>query len=220
MVWRTSDDRDVAVGESGGRVVSETVTASAAGILIVVYNCAVDATVLRQALDDVFDQALVYHGFTDYMRDYEVIVYATADPRTGIPPAYLRYLFRYCVEATCRTTVAPPTWRESLDDRLVDHETGVDLDGYVWGVKWHCLYPGAQVVDGSPGAQRWAGAVGIEFHEVRIETNAHALTLIFSDLQVSELPPGYSPFVTEDVEPTAAPAVEAHGPLPSGTPNV
>ncbi|MEU6075990.1 hypothetical protein [Micromonospora sp. NPDC047074] len=164
------------------------------------YNYVVDTAVLRQALDDVFDQALVYHGFTDYMRDYEVIVYATADPRTGITPAYLRYLFRYCVEASCKTTVAPPTWRESLDDRLIDHETGVDLDGYVWGVKWHSLYPGAQVVDESPVAHSWAEAIGIEFHEVRIESNAHALTLIFSDLQVSELPHGYSPFVAgEDV---------------------
>ena len=31
-----------------------------------------------------FDQALVFHGVTDYMRDYEVFIYATADPRTGI----------------------------------------------------------------------------------------------------------------------------------------
>ncbi|WP_230462284.1 hypothetical protein [Micromonospora sp. CP22] len=59
------------------------------------HNYVVDAATLKQALDDVFDQVLVYHGFTDYMRDYEVIVYATADPRSGIAPAYLRYLFHY-----------------------------------------------------------------------------------------------------------------------------
>lgn len=131
------------------------------------------------------------------MRDYEVIVHATADPRTEIAPAYLRYLFRYCVEARCRTTVTPPTWRESLDDRLIDHKTGVDLDGYVWGVKYQALYPGAQLVDESPSALSWAEAIGLEFHEVRIETNAHDLTLIFSDLQVNELSPGYSPFVVD-----------------------
>ncbi|MET7806012.1 YxiG-like protein [Micromonospora chersina] len=38
---------------------------------------------LRRALDDVFDRAVVYHACTNYMRDYEVIVYAPADPRTG-----------------------------------------------------------------------------------------------------------------------------------------
>ncbi|WP_406364663.1 hypothetical protein [Streptomyces sp. NBC_00645] len=38
--------------------------------------------VLEQMLDETFDHAVVHHGYTNYMRDYEVIVYATADPRT------------------------------------------------------------------------------------------------------------------------------------------
>ncbi|MFG2081745.1 hypothetical protein ACGFI5_15415 [Micromonospora tulbaghiae] len=156
-----------------------------------------DPLVLGRALDEMFDQALVHHGFTDYMRDYEAIVYVTADPRTGVAPKYLRYLFRYCVEARCRTSVAPSTWRESLDDRLTDHRTGVDLEGYVWGVKWQSLYPGARIVEESPAAQRWAEAIGLEFHEVRIETNTHDLTLLFSDLQVGEPPPGYRPFAVD-----------------------
>ncbi|MFJ7159193.1 hypothetical protein ACIQUQ_30185 [Streptomyces sp. NPDC101118] len=41
------------------------------------------------------------HGYGNYMGGYEVVVYATADPRTGVAPAYLRYLFRHCVEARC-----------------------------------------------------------------------------------------------------------------------
>lgn len=49
-----------------------------------------DAVALQQALDDVFDQVLIYHAFTNYMRDYEAIIYATADPRTGIRPSHLR----------------------------------------------------------------------------------------------------------------------------------
>ncbi|WP_443684618.1 YxiG-like protein [Nonomuraea harbinensis] len=32
-------------------------------------------------------------------------------------------------------------------------------------------------------------AIGIDFHEVRIETNVHDLTLVFSDLTIEELPP-------------------------------
>ncbi|MFD3874491.1 hypothetical protein [Streptomyces sp. NPDC058623] len=156
-----------------------------------------DTAVLEQMLDEIFDQAVVHHGYTNYMRDYEVIVYATAAPRTGITPSHLRYLFRYCVEARCETSVSAKTWRVSLDDRLIDHETGVDLDGYVWGVKWHDLYPGAKLLPESEATRRWSKAVGIDFHEVRVETNAHNLTLVFSDLQVSEVPVGYTPFVTE-----------------------
>lgn len=156
-----------------------------------------DTAALEQMLDEAFDHAILHHGYTNYMRDYEVVVYATADPRTGIAPARLRYLFRYCVEARCETSVAAETWRVSLDERLIDHETGADRDGYVWGVKWHALYPGARLLPESEATRRWSKAVGIDFHEVRVETNAHRLTLIFSDLQVSEVPAGYAPFVAE-----------------------
>jgi hypothetical protein len=162
------------------------------------YNCIMDAVTLQQMLDDVFDDALVHHGYVDYMRDYEVIVSTIVSPRAGVEPVHLRYLFRHCVEAHCRTTVSPDSWRGSLDDRLIDYETGVDLDGYVWGVKWQPLFPGATVVPESASAHTWAKAVGIEFHEVRIETNAHDLTLVFSELQVSEVPVGYAPFVVRE----------------------
>jgi hypothetical protein len=44
----------------------------------------VDIPEIQAAFDDVFDQALIFHGFADYLRDYGLFVYATADPRTGI----------------------------------------------------------------------------------------------------------------------------------------
>lgn len=75
-------------------------------------------------------------------------------------------------------------WRVSLDDRFIDHETGVGLDGSVWGVKWHALYPGAKLAPESEAARRWAEALGIDTHEVRMETHAHNVTLLFSDRQV------------------------------------
>ena len=43
---------------------------------------------IHLALDNVFDQAIVFHSFTDYMRDYEVITLSVADPRSG-DPAYI-----------------------------------------------------------------------------------------------------------------------------------
>lgn len=83
-----------------------------------------EITELRRALDDVFDQAVVYHAHTNYMRDYEVIVYVTVDPSTGIQPTHLRYVFTHCVQAEARTALSPPTWRDSLDERLTDPEIG------------------------------------------------------------------------------------------------
>ncbi|MEU4822873.1 hypothetical protein AB0H37_13450 [Actinomadura sp. NPDC023710] len=158
------------------------------------YNFAMDAVDLQKLLDKVFKQAVVYHGFVDYMRDYEVIVRPSGDPVTGVRPAHLRYLFRYCVEARCQTTLSADAWTQSLDDRLTDYRSGVDIYGYLWGVKWHVLYPGASVVAESKSAGKWTAALGIDFHEVRIETNALDLTLVFSDLQTSEVPAGHAPF--------------------------
>jgi hypothetical protein len=155
-----------------------------------------DVVALRRALDDIFDQAIVYHAFTDYMRDYEMIVYATAAPGTGIAPEHTRYLFRYCVEVDVRSALTPEVWKQSLDDRLIEFDTSKDLAGYVWGVKWQALYPGATVVDDSLRARAWSDTVGIEFHEVRIDTNGHNLTLVFSDLTVEPLPADYRPPLT------------------------
>ena len=100
---------------------------------------------LREAFDEVLDQAIVFHGFADYMRDYDIYIYATADPRTGIAPEHLRYRFTHCVRATVTTAVRRDVWAHSLDDELTDYDTWLgsgEPEGYVWGVKWQCLYPG------------------------------------------------------------------------------
>lgn len=158
----------------------------------------VDRGEIKQALDDVFDQAIVHHGFADYMRDYKVIVYATADPRSGIAPAHLLYTFRHCVRANVASSVRPAVWAESLDDRLIDYETGVDLDGYVWGVKWQEIYPGIRLVSPSAEAARWGDALDIPFYEVSIEANAQTINLVFSDLAVRQVAPGYTPFTVPE----------------------
>jgi len=146
----------------------------------------------------VFDHALLFHAFVDYIRDYEVVFFASAAPSTGIPPEHLRYVFRYCVEAIVESLVELEIWRMSLDDALINYETGVDLDGFVWGVKWQVMYPGASLVEGSTRAEKYQHALGIQFYEATIETNAQRITLVFSDLIVEAIEPGYSTFtVTE-----------------------
>ncbi|MEY9887267.1 hypothetical protein ABIA31_000896 [Catenulispora sp. MAP5-51] len=50
------------------------------------------------------------------------------------------------------------------------------------------------MVTDSARARTWSQTLGIDFHEVCLTTNAHELTLVFSDLQVSELESGYSPW--------------------------
>lgn len=165
---------------------------------VLVHALNVNRDEIKQALDDVFDQAIVFHGFTDYMRDYEVVVWATADPRTGTAPEYLLYTFKHCVRANVTSAVRTEVWAKSLDDRLLDYDTGVDLDGYVWGVKWQALYPGMTLVSPSVDATRWEEALKVPFHEVSIETNGHNISLVFSDLFVRQVAQGYTPFAVPD----------------------
>lgn len=159
---------------------------------------AVDERELREALDEVFDQAVVFHGLADYMRDYDVYIYATADPRTGIAPEHLRYRFTHCVRATATTAVRSDVWPRSLGDELTDYDAwrrSGEPEGYVWGVKWQGLYPGMQLMPDSDETREWAALLGLPFHEVLIETNGHNITLVFSDLRVSTVEPGSAPFM-------------------------
>ncbi|MFE5828901.1 hypothetical protein ACFQ67_08655 [Streptomyces sp. NPDC056488] len=151
-----------------------------------------DTAELQRTLNEHIEAVVVHHGYTTSMRDHEVIINVWEGPQS--PSTCLRYLFRYCVEARCETFLSTETWRDSLDARLLDGETAIDLDGYVRGANQHELY-GAELRLRSEAALNWSKAVGIDFHEVRIETNAHDLTLLFSDLEVSEVPVGYAPFV-------------------------
>ncbi|MEU8701653.1 hypothetical protein AB0C61_29155 [Streptomyces sp. NPDC048680] len=153
-----------------------------------------DTNILEQ-LNKTDDYLVVHHGYSSYMRDYEVIVDVGSRSDSDATTTYLQFLFRFCVEARCETFLPAETLRDSLDDRLLNRETAdPDLGGYVWGMKFHELY-GAEILPKSEAAQRWTMAVGIEFHEVHIETNAHDLTLLCSDIQVSEVPAGYAPFI-------------------------
>ena len=153
---------------------------------------------IKRALDEVFDQALVFHGFADHMRDYDLYIHATADPRTGIAPEHLRYRFTHCVRATATTAVGRDVWPRSLGDEFIDYEEWLragEPEGYVWGVKWQVLYPGMRLMPDSDETRSWSAQLGLPFHEVLIETNGHDITLVFSDLRVSTIPSGTAAFV-------------------------
>lgn len=150
---------------------------------------------LNAHLQQMFDNALLYHGFTSYMRDYEMLVYESADPRSGITPRYLKFLFRNCPEVHVLSSIRPDVWSRSTDDSLVEtrHVTN-DTRGYVWGVLSQELYPGPHIVKDSARARQWTESSGIRFHEVNIEANAHRISIVFSELSVQEIGIGYTPF--------------------------
>jgi hypothetical protein len=160
----------------------------------------VNRTELVEALNELFDRQLLFHGYTDYMRDYELFVYETVDPRSGRVPRHCRFLFQICPEVEVRSRVSPETWAHSLGDDLVAaSHVSVDATGYIWGVRGQEMYPGASLVQDSERARTWTEQVGVSFFEARIEANAHVISLVFSDLKVEDIAAGYCPYcVSED----------------------
>jgi hypothetical protein len=154
---------------------------------------------LKVQLDQMYDCGLMFHGFTDYMRDYKMVVYQSVDPRSGLTPRHLQFVFRFCTEADARSTVAPDVWRRSTDDQLLGtHHVTNDSAGYVWGVRCQILYPGPTIIENSHRAKMWEDQLGIPFHEVQIKGNAHLITLVFADLSVDVVSAGYAPYSVEE----------------------
>ncbi|WP_369374454.1 hypothetical protein AB1046_08955 [Promicromonospora sp. Populi] len=159
---------------------------------------------LQNSFDEILDQALIFHGFADHMRDYDLYVYATADPRTGISPEHLRYRFTHCVRATVTTAVRHDSWAVSLGDEFTDFsewERAGEPDGYVWGVRWQALYPGIRLLPESTEAGHWSSELGVPFHTARVETNAHDIELVFSDLRIDQIATGHTVLVIDETGP-------------------
>lgn len=160
-----------------------------------------DRTELSAAFDDIFDDALVLHGYAPHLRDYDL--YVDAWPGVGAAhrtTRHLRYRFTHCVRASATSAVPPEVWARSLDDRLLDRAVldgpAEEITGYVWAVEWQCLYPGVTLLEPSQETARWESALGIPFHTARVGTNGHDLELVFSDLVVSTVEPGFTPYTT------------------------
>lgn len=153
-------------------------------------------TVVQDLLqrEDFFDAAIMKHGFTDYMRDYEIIVGARdGPPNTDIH----RYQFVGTVEAHYATAVRPEFFAASLPDEFVlsgpDYPDKPDPDGFIWGVRYSNAYPGLEYVPDSELAKRWSNALGIPMHEIVLETEAFRLQLVFAEVRYEFL--GHRPTV-------------------------
>lgn len=153
---------------------------------------------IRDKLDagPLFDNAIVAHHFTPYMRDYDVLVDTAAplpDGKGSYHEGRYRYRFTHCVVAHVTTTVNDYLWKSSWEDYFTDYsswEAAGTPEGYVWGVCESIAYPGLRYVEDSLEAQEWRERLVRLMHEVVIETNAFALRLIFHDVDICKIAKG------------------------------
>jgi hypothetical protein len=144
--------------------------------------------------EDFFDAAVLRHGFTDYMRDYEIIIGArNGPPNTDIH----KYQFVGCVEVEYHTKVVPHIFLQSLSDEFVyagpDYPDKKEPSGFIWGVRYSTAYPGLKYLDDGERAQYWSHLMDRKMHEVILETEAFYLRLVFADMRYALL--GYEPEV-------------------------
>ncbi|MDX6762179.1 hypothetical protein SIN09_22860 [Streptomyces sp. F8] len=152
-----------------------------------------DTAALQQTLNETVEHLVVHHGYTTYMRDYEVVIYVWDAPRArstcGISSGTAS---RPDARRSWPRTPGGPPWTTASSTAKPPTPTSAAMCG-------------GEVPRDVPGRTppRVGGrpplveAVGIDFHEVHIETDAHDPTLLFSDLEVSEVPVGYAPFVAD-----------------------
>jgi hypothetical protein len=148
------------------------------------------------ASDPIFDSAVMRHGFTAYMRDYDVVIEVPAlrpDGNGSYVEGRYRYRFTHCVDVAVKTKVPPDAWRQSWSDVFIDYpawQKAGEPSGFVWGVEWAEAYPGVEYVEPSDSAAAWTEKVGKPMHALRIETNAYLIDLVCHDLVVTPLAVG------------------------------
>jgi len=143
--------------------------------------------------EDFYDAAIVRHGFTDYIRDYEIIVAG----RNGPPMTDVhKFQFIGCVEAHYQTKLRE-VFARSLPDEFVysgpDYPDKDDPYGFIWGVRFADAYPGLAYLENGERAEYWSHLMGRKMHEITVETNAYLLRLVFADVRYAFL--GHEPEV-------------------------
>ncbi len=144
----------------------------------------------------LYDNGIVRHHFTPYMRDYDLVVEAQADARDGsgfYREGRYRFRFTHCVVANVLSTVTDEGWVRSWSQEFTDYaawERAGEPPGYVWGVECMMADPGARYLPNSELAADWARRLGRAMHEVEIRTNAHLIRLVFHRLLLHKVAHG------------------------------
>jgi hypothetical protein len=138
-------------------------------------------------LEDIYDVAVLRHGFTDYLRDYKFEIEAN-----WIGDLAGRYIltFKHCYDLTYKTLVKDDVIKKSWDDIFTDYETwekNNEPDGFVWGTNWSLAYPGFKELKDSDKAKAWSNRLKKQMSEVKLETNSFEINLIFESWTLEKL---------------------------------
>ncbi|WP_148041381.1 YxiG-like protein [Rufibacter immobilis] len=138
-------------------------------------------------LDEIYDVAILRHGFTDYVRDYQFEIEAN-----WIGDLAGRYIltFKHCYDLIYKTLIDDDLIKKSWDDLFTDFETWEkhkEPDGFVWGTNWSLAYPGFEEIKDSEKANDWSKRLGKQMKESKLETNSFEITLIHEEWNLKKI---------------------------------
>jgi hypothetical protein len=140
----------------------------------------------KNKLKDIFDVAILRHGFSEYNRDYDFVF--EADSTDESEQSLLR--FKHVYELSYVTSVTTDTLKISTNDNFIDYkkwqETG-EKEGFVWGVNYALAYPGFTILNNSAKADRWTKVLGFEMFNVTLETETYKIDFVTSDFEIIKL---------------------------------
>jgi len=174
---------------------------------------------LDPVLAEPYDRELIFHGFTPYMRDYEMVLY---EPSTRTRSTVLS---RDTSASSLGTALSPPSppgpgltyGSGPLATTSSGCGTSPGLDRLRLGRGGPGGLPGCHGLQGSKRAAYWADQLGTAFHEVLVEANPQTIGLVFSEATVAEVTPvicpsSLRPRVTPKPTPRASICVRTQGP--------
>ncbi len=138
-------------------------------------------------LDEIYDVAVLRHGFAVYVRDYQFEI--EANWIGGLAGRYL-LTFKHCYDLTYKTVVEDDLIKKSWDDLFTNHEIwekSNEPDGFVWGTNWSLAYPGFKELKDSDKAKDWSDRLKKQMKEVKLETNSFGINLIFESWTLEKL---------------------------------
>ena len=148
-------------------------------------------------LDDIYDVAIIKHGFTDYVRDYMFEIEANW---IGDLAGKYNLIFKHCYELIYKTLIDDDTIKQSWSDMFIDFEIwekNNEPEGFVWGTNWSLAYPGFKEIVDSEKAKVWSKKLGKEMKEVNLQSNSFEINLIYESWSLKKI--NYSTSLIEQI---------------------
>ena len=139
-------------------------------------------------LDDIYDVAILRHGFTNYARDYQF--YIAAYQWIGDLEGSYVLTFSHCYDLTYKTLVPDDVLKESWDDLFIDYKTwkkNNEPNGMVWGINWSLAFPGFKEVVNSDKAMDWSKRLDKPMKEVKLETTSFEISLTYENWKLEKI---------------------------------